>query len=71
LVVELGFAGGAWLLCGFLFLAAPVMWKQRHHRGIISLGFFGSLVAIYSDANGESGKTCIGVQGRRIVVFFR
>nr|CAB3486650.1 unnamed protein product [Digitaria exilis] len=65
------FAGGARLLFGFLFLAAPAMRKRRRCREIISPGFFRSLVAIYSNTNGEVGETCVGVQGRCIVVFFR
>jgi hypothetical protein len=69
--VELGFAGGAWLLCGLVFLAAPAMRKRRRCRGIISLIFFCSPMAIYSDVNGEAGETCLGVEGRGIVVFFR
>jgi hypothetical protein len=68
LAVELGFAGGAWLLCGLVFLA---MRKRRCCRGIISLNFFRSPMAIYSDVNGEAGETCSGIEGRRIVVFFR
>jgi hypothetical protein len=31
---------------------------------------FRSLMAIYSDINGEAGETCPGVEGRHIVVFF-
>jgi hypothetical protein len=67
--MESGFAGGAWLLCGLVFLTA--MRKRRRCRGIISPSFFRSLMAIYSDVNGEAGETCPGVEGRRIVVFFR
>ncbi|KAF8778972.1 hypothetical protein HU200_003077 [Digitaria exilis] len=52
------------LLCGFYF-------PRRRCREIISSGFFRSPVAIYSDANREAGETCVGVQGRRIIVFFR
>jgi hypothetical protein len=26
---------------------------------------------IYSDVNGEAGETCIGVEGRHIIVFFQ
>jgi hypothetical protein len=33
--------------------------------------FFRSPMAIYSDVNGEAEETCPGVEGRRIVVFFR
>jgi hypothetical protein len=69
--VEFGFAGGVWLLCGLVFLAAPAMQKQRCCRGIISSSFFRSPMAIYSDVNGEPGETCPGVEGRRVVVFFR
>jgi hypothetical protein len=69
-VVEFGFAGGAWLLCGLVFLAAPTMLKRRCCRGIISPSFFSSPMAIYSDVNGEAGETCPGVEGRRVVVFF-
>nr|CAB3494800.1 unnamed protein product [Digitaria exilis]CAB3499745.1 unnamed protein product [Digitaria exilis] len=47
------------------------MRKRRRCRRIISPGFFLSPVAIYSDANGEAGETCVEVQGRRIIVFFR
>jgi hypothetical protein len=70
-VVEFGFAGGAWLLCGLVFLAAPVMRKQRCFRRIISLNFFRSPMSIYSNVNREAGETCLGVEGRRVVVFFR
>jgi hypothetical protein len=70
-VVEFGFAGGAWLLCGLVFLAASAMQKRRCCRGIISPSFFRSPMAIYSDVNGEAGETCPGVEGRRVVVFFR
>jgi hypothetical protein len=70
-VVEFGFAGGAWLLCGLVFLAAPAMRKRRCCRGIISPSFFRSPMAIYSDFNGEARETCPGVEGRRVVVFFR
>jgi hypothetical protein len=69
--VELVFAGGAWLLCGLVFLAALSMRKGRRCRGIISLSFFRSSMAIYSDVNGEAGETCQDVEGRHIVVFFR
>jgi hypothetical protein len=69
--VELGFAGGAWFLCGLVFLAALAMRKRRRCRGIISPSFFCSPMAIYSDVNGEAGETCPGVEGRRIVFFFR
>jgi hypothetical protein len=58
-------------LCGLVFLVAPVMQKRRRCRGIISPSFFHSLMAIYSDVNGEVGETCLGVEGRRIVIFFR
>jgi hypothetical protein len=67
--VELGFAGGAWLLCGLVFLAASTMRKRRHCRGIISPSFFRSPMAIYSDVNREAGETCPGVEGRHIVIF--
>jgi hypothetical protein len=67
----LGFAGGAWFLCGFVFLAALVMQKRRRCSGINSPSFFRSLMSIYSDVNRVAGKTCPGVEGRRIVVFFR
>jgi hypothetical protein len=70
-VVEFGFAGGAWLLCGLVFLAALSMRKRRCCRGIISLSFFRSPMTIYSDVNGEAGETCPGVEGRHVVVFFR
>ncbi|KAF8710106.1 hypothetical protein HU200_029836 [Digitaria exilis] len=50
------------LLCGF--------YLRRHCREIISSGFLRSPVAIYSDANREAGETCVGVQGRRFIVFF-
>jgi hypothetical protein len=69
--MELGFAGGAWLLYGLVFLAAPAMRKQRGCRRIISPTFFHSPMTIYSDVNGEAGETCQGVEGRHIVVFFR
>jgi hypothetical protein len=69
--MESGFAGGAWLLCGLVFLAATAMRKRRRYRGIISPSFFGSPMAIYSDVNGEARETCPGVESRRIVVFFR
>jgi hypothetical protein len=71
LTVELGFAGGAWLLCSLVFLAASAKRKRRHCREIISPSFFRSPMAIFSDANREAWETCIGVRGRRIVVFFR
>jgi hypothetical protein len=32
---------------------------------------FSHPMAIYSDVNGEAGETCPGVEGRRIIVFFR
>jgi hypothetical protein len=63
-----GFAGGAWLLCDLVFLA---MRKRRYCREIISPNFFRSPMAINSDVNGEAGETCSGIEGRRIVVFFR
>jgi hypothetical protein len=69
-VVAFGFAGGVWLLCGLVFLAAPAMRKRRCCRGIISPSFR-SLIAIYSNVNGEARETCPGVEGRRVVVFFR
>jgi hypothetical protein len=69
--VESGFVGAAWLLFGLIFLAASAMRKRRRCRGIISLNFFRSPTTIYSDVNGEVGETCPGVEGRRIVVFFR
>jgi hypothetical protein len=47
------------------------MRKRRRYRGIISLSFFRSPMAIYSDVNGEAGETCPGVEGWHIVVFFR
>jgi hypothetical protein len=59
--VELGSAGGAWLLCGLVFLAVPAMRKRRHDRGIISPRFYLSPMEIYSDVNGEAGETCPGV----------
>jgi hypothetical protein len=67
--VELGFAGGAWLLYGLAFLAVSAMRKRQCCRGIISPNFFHSLMAIYSDVNGEVGETCLGVEGQRIIVF--
>ena len=70
-MVELGFAGGVWLICGLLFLATPAMRKRRRRSGIISPSLFRSPMAIYSDVNGEAGETCPGVEGRRIVIFFR
>jgi len=69
--VELGFAGGVWLLCGFFFLATAAMRKRRRRSGIISPSLFRSPMAIYSDVNGEAGEACPGVEGRRIVVFFK
>jgi hypothetical protein len=69
--VELGFARGAWLLCGLVFLVVLVMRKRRRYRGIISHSFFRSPMAIYFDINGEAGESCSGVEGRRIVAFFR
>jgi hypothetical protein len=69
--MELGFAGGVWLLRGLFFLAAPAMRKRRCCRGIISPNFFCSPMAIYSDVNGEAGETYPGVEGRYIVFFFR
>jgi hypothetical protein len=71
LTVELGFAGGAWFLCGLVFLAVLAMRKRRRWRGINSPSVFRSLMAIYSNVNGEAGETCPTVEGRRIVVFFR
>jgi hypothetical protein len=59
--VELGSAGGAWLLCGLVFLVTPAMQKRRRCRGIISPSFFRPPMAIYSDVNGEVGETCPGV----------
>jgi hypothetical protein len=70
-VVEFGSAGGAWLLCGLVFLAASVMRKRRHYRGIISPSFFHSPTAIYSDVNGEVVETYLDVEAQRIVVFSR
>jgi hypothetical protein len=69
--MELGFSRGEWLLYGLVFLAAPAMWKRRLCRGIICPGFFHSPMGIYSDVNGEAGETYPGVEGRRIIVFFR
>ena len=69
--MELGFAEGAWLLYGLLFLVTSAMRKRRRRSGIISPSFFRSPMAIYSDVNGEAGETYPGVGGRRIVVFFR
>jgi hypothetical protein len=63
--VELGFAGGAWLLCGLVFLAVPAIRKRRCCRGIISPNFFRSLMAIYSNVIREAVETCTGVKGRR------
>jgi hypothetical protein len=57
--LRLGFPGG------------PAMRKRRCCIGIISPSFFRSPIAIYSDVNGEAGETCPGVEGRRVVVFFR
>jgi hypothetical protein len=70
-VVELGSAGGAWLLCGLVFLAVPTMQKRQCCRGIISLSFFRYPMAIYSDVNGDAGETYTGVEGQRIVAFVR
>jgi hypothetical protein len=47
------------------------MRKRRRCREITSPSFFRSPMVIYSDVNGEAGETCPGVEGRRIVVFFR
>jgi hypothetical protein len=69
--VELGFAGGAWLLCNLVFLVASAMRKRRCCSGIISPSFFRSPMVIYSNVNEEAGETCPGVEGRHIVVFFR
>ena len=69
--MELGFVGGVWFLCGLLFLATLAMRKRRRRSGIISPNLFCSPMAIYSDVNGKAGETCPGVEGRRIVVFFR
>jgi hypothetical protein len=69
--VELGFTGGAWLLYGLVFLAAPAMRKRRRHSGKNSPSFFRSPMAIFSDVNGEAGETCPGVEGLHIVVVFR
>jgi hypothetical protein len=54
-----------------VFLAALAMRKRRRCRGIISPSFSRSLMAIYSNVNREAGEICPGVEGRRIVVFFR
>jgi hypothetical protein len=54
-----------------VFLAAPTMRKRRRCRGIVSPNFFRSPMAIYSDVNGEVVETYSGVEGQRIVVFFR
>jgi len=51
--------------------ATLAMRKRRRRSGIISPSLFRSPMAIYSDVNGEAGETCPGVEGRRIVVFFR
>jgi hypothetical protein len=69
--MELGFAGGAWLLCGLVFLVVSAMRKRRRCRAIISPSFFRSPMAIYSHINGEAGETCLGVKGRHVIVFFR
>jgi hypothetical protein len=69
--LELGFTGGAWLICVLVFLAALAMRKGRRCRGIIYPSFFRSTMAIYSDVNREARETCPVVEGRRIVVFFR
>jgi hypothetical protein len=39
-------------------LKATAMRKRRRCRGIISLSFFCSPMAIYSDVNREVGETC-------------
>jgi hypothetical protein len=49
----------------------PAMRKRRRRSGIISPSLFRSSMAIYSDVNGEAGETYPGVEGRRIVFFFR
>jgi hypothetical protein len=56
---------------GLVFLAASAMRKRQCCRGIISPSFFRSPMAIYSDVNGEVGETCPGVEGQRIVFFFK
>jgi hypothetical protein len=70
-VVELGFAGGTWLLCGLVSLLVPTMRKRHRRRGIIFPSFFRSPMAIYYDVNGEVGETYSGVEGWHIVVFLR
>jgi hypothetical protein len=70
-MMELGFARGAWLLRGLVFLVASAMWKRWRCRGIISPSFFRSPMAIYSDVNGEAVETCLGVEGQRIINIFR
>jgi hypothetical protein len=68
--MELGFARGAWLLCGLVFLVASAMRKRWRCRGIISPSFFRSPMVIYSDVNGEAVETCL-VEGRCIINIFR
>jgi hypothetical protein len=60
LATVLGFAGGAWLLCG---LVAEVTTLQRNNYSQCSP------MVIYFDVNGEAWETCPRVEGRRIVVF--
>jgi hypothetical protein len=69
-MMELGFARGAWLLCGLVFLVTSAMRKRWRCRGIITPSFFRSLMAIYSDVNGEAVETCL-VEGQRIINIFR
>jgi hypothetical protein len=69
--VELGFTGGARLIYVLVFLATLAMRKGRRCRGIIYPSFFRSPMAIYSDVNREARETCPGVEGQRIVFFFR
>jgi hypothetical protein len=61
--MELGFAGGARLLCDLLFLTTLAMQKRQRRSGIISLSFFHSSIVIYFGVNGEAGKTCPEVEG--------
>jgi hypothetical protein len=57
--LRLGFPGGAG--------DAEATVLQRNNFS----SFFRSPMTIYSDINEEAGETCPGVEGRRVVVFFR
>ncbi|KAF8725472.1 hypothetical protein HU200_019997 [Digitaria exilis] len=61
--------GGETRVCRRSMAPLRLLLPSGRCRGIISPGFFRSPVAIYSDANGEAGETCVGVQGRRIIFF--